>query len=469
MILTIDMGTTFYKFALFDRAGKLLETCRLAPPTTVPEPGRMELPADAFTRSIRRGIAELQNHFDDLNGVEAVSFSTQTNSFLLLDDDNHALTPIILWPDRRAKDDALDVDFIRRVDRPDFSAITGLPSIDFQFMPAKLLWLQKNCPEIWNRKKKICLIGDYLAFLFTGKFVTEAGVSGLTGLLDTHRCRWWPEMLELFGIEQDMLPEVFRAGADLGTITPTAAERFGLPDACRFVVGCLDQYAGAIGAGNIEPGMISETTGTVLATVRFAENYALQLGDSVLQGPAFREGCYWRMAFGGVSANYLQWYREQLAARPEFDRLIALAENIAPGAEGLRLNTSVEMSEIGKIFDGLSPQHGIGHQVRCILEAVAVSLKNQIWEISEGAMPSEVRCAGGAARSDLWLQLKADVLNVPTAATECPEPTSLGAAILAESALTNIDLRQIAHRWIRLKPPHIPDPRQCEEYRNLFG
>jgi xylulokinase len=103
------------------------------------------------------------------------------------------------------------------------------------------------------------------------------------------------------------------------------------------------------------------------------------------------------------------------------------------------------------------------------LEAVAVSLKNQIWEISEGAMPSEVRCAGGAARSDLWLQLKADVLNVPTAATECPEPTSLGAAILAESALTNIDLRQIAHRWIRLKPPHIPDPRQCEEYRNLFG
>jgi sugar (pentulose or hexulose) kinase len=429
----------------------------------------MELPADAFAETIRRGIAELRNTFGDQGGVEAISFSTQTNSFLLLDEDHRARTPIILWPDRRAKEDSLETDFSRCVDRPDFSTMTGLPSVDYQFMPAKLLWLRKNHPDIWSRTKKICLIGDYLAFLLTGKFVTEAGSSGLTGLLDIHRCRWWPEMLDQFGIENAMLHDVVRAGTSLGRIATSAAERFGLPVDCRFVVGCLDQYAGAIGVGNIGSEMISETTGTVLATVRFAENFASQLGKSVYQGPAFREGCYWRMAFGGVSANYLQWYREQSADQPEFDQLTALAEKIVPGAEGLRLNAGAEMSEIAKVFDGLKTQHEIGHHVRCILEAVAVALKKQIRELSAEGMPREVRCAGGAARSDLWLQIKADVLGIPTMATECPEPTSLGAAILAESALSNNDLCQIAEAWIHLKPPHIPDPRRVAEYQNVFG
>ncbi len=81
--------------------------------------------------------------------------------------------------------------------------------------------------------------------------------------------------------------------------------------------------------------MISETTGTVLATVRCADRFSAQLGPAVFQGPAFREGLYWRMAFGDVSANYLQWYRDQLPDRPDFEQLTALAEQIEPGADGL--------------------------------------------------------------------------------------------------------------------------------------
>ena len=142
--------------------------------------------------------------------------------------------------------------------------------------------------------------------------------------------------------------------------------------------------------------MISETTGTVLATVRCADRPAEQLIPAGLQGPAFREGLYWRMAFGEVSANYLEWFREQLPDRLYFDRLIALAESIEPGTEGLRLRTDVGLSSPKKVFDGFTDQHTRGHQVRCILEAVAGALGDQMAILSDGAR------RGKGSASDRW-------------------------------------------------------------------
>ncbi len=465
-ILAIDLGTTYFKITLFDRSGGLCGTCRLAPPAAETEAGRMELPADAFGDTITQGVAELRDRAGGgLADVEAVTFATQSNSFVLLDADNRPLTPIILWPDRRAA--GLDSEVRRRCETPEFSATTGIPQVSFQFMLAKLLWLQQDSPELWKRMNKVCLISDYLTFFLTGKYATEAGAAGLTGLVDIHRCRWWPEMLDRFALHEHQLPPVVRAGTDLGLIDPQAARRLGLPIACRFVVGCLDQYAGAIGAGNVEPGMISETTGTVLATVRCADHFSTQLSPAVFQGPAFRAGLYWRMAFGDVSANYLQWYRDQLPDRPDFDQLTALAAPIAPGADGLRLKTDVRLTEPEEVFEGLSTRHARGHAVRCIMEAVAYALGDQMAALSDGPLPEAIRCAGGAARSDLWLQIKADVLGVPTVATLCPEPTSLGAAALAEASLGVADVREIARQWVRLNPPHRPDPLQHQQYQSL--
>jgi xylulokinase len=465
-ILVVDLGTTYFKIALFDRQGRLCDSRRISPPVRVEQPGRMELPADAFREALIEGIGELRDCTPGgLADVEAVSFATQTNSFVLLDADNRPLTPIILWPDSRAAE--LETEVRRRCELQGFTATTGIPQLGGQFMAAKLLWMQRHAPETWQRTNRLALISDYFTLFFTGRHVTEAGAAGLTGLVDIHRCRWWPEMLAQFRLDPSLMPEVVRAGTDLGPLEPQTARRLGLPQSCRFVVGCLDQYAGAIGAGNVGPGMVSQTTGTVLATVLCSDQFAAQPDPTVFQGPAFREGLYWRMVFGGISANYLQWYRDQLPDRPEFELLSAAAEPIAPGADGLRLRTDAPPSDIEHVFVGMTPRHTRGHAVRCIMEAVAHALRDQIAELSPGAPPHEVRCAGGAARSDLWLQIKADVLGTATAATECPEPTSLGAAILAESALGGGDVPAIASRWVRLKSPHIPAPQRQQQYEAI--
>jgi len=465
-ILVVDLGTTYVKIVLFDRDGRLCNTYRLAPPVSDEKSGYMELHPDALEDVVAKGIAAIgERTRGGLADVEAVTFATQTNSFVLLDGGDHPLTPIVLWPDRRAID--LETEVCQRCEIPEFAATTGIPQVSCEFMLAKLLWLQQNCPDIWKQFGKLCLISDYLTLLLTGKHVTEAGAAGLTGLLNIHDCRWWPEMLARFEISERWLPEVVRAGKDLGPIEPKAAQRFGLPRACRFVVGCLDQYAGAIGAGNVEPGMTSETTGTVLATVQCVDRLSTDLGPTVYQGPAFREGLYWRMVFGSVSANYLHWYRDQLPDRPGFDQLTASAAQIEPGAGGLRLNTEVALTDPEAVFEGITTQHTSAHAICCIMEAVAGALADQVAALQPGSPPAEIRSVGGAARSDVWLQIKADMLGAAITATQCPEPTSLGAAVLAEASLDGTDVGKVARQWSRLKSPHRPDPRRHRLYQTL--
>ena len=173
------------------------------------------------------------------------------------------------------------------------------------------------------------------------------------------------------------------------------------------------------------------------------------------------------MAFGNVSANYLQWYRDQLPDRPEFDVLTALAAPVSPGAVGMRLRTNARLTNAEEVFDGMLADHTRGHAVRCIMEAVAHALGNQIAALSNGALPNTIRCAGGAARSDLWLQIKADMQDITTVATLRSEPTSLGAAILAEASLTEADVCEIARQWVQLEPPHPPNPQQHQRYQTL--
>ena len=297
----------------------------------------------------------------------------------------------------------------------------------------------------------------------------RGGAAALTGLIDIARLRWWPEILTRIGLDEGCLPTVVRAGTSLGAIPPAAAERFGLPQGCRFVVGCLDQYAGAIGAGNVVQGLVSETTGTVLATVSFARERGSDLGPSIFQGPSFCPGGYYRMTFGDLSANYLEWYRGLLPDRPDFQSLTAAAREVPPGADGVRIDSSRPPARPEDVFRGSTGQPTRGQAVRAILEAVAVALRDQVQAIACGTAATEIRSAGGAARSELWLEIKADVLGVPVRPMQCPEPTSLGAAILAEAALSGGNVAEIASQWVRLGARHLPTPGASDRYRAIYG
>ena len=453
-LLTLDLGTTFFKAALFDRSGTLVAVERIATPTESPRSGWQEIPDLNFERTVRELLGRLRSSSrDGFDDVAAVSFATQTNTFRLVGVDGRPWCPMVVWTDERAIGEPI-AEVVGKV--PGFAQRTGVPEINGQFLPAHLIQWSRTNPR-YNEVRKVSLISDVLTDWFTGQHVTEAGAAGLTGMVDIHRLQWIDEMLSLVKLPKDRFPRIERAGTDLGPIRPEVADEIGLPRTCRFVVGCLDQYAGAIGAGNVFPGGISETTGTVLATVRCADRFLDHSAPGVFQGPGVSaERCY-HMTFGSISANLLEAYRNALPDKPDYEQLTRLAERVPTGADGLRLRPDARPDRIDQAFDGPIARTR-GHEVRAILEGVAAALDQQIRTLcADDDRPKQIRSCGGAARSDLWLQIKANQTGVATTAIDCPEPTSLGAAMLAASALGWGSLESLAQSWVRPRRTFAPE------------
>lgn len=463
-ILTFDLGTTYFKAALFDESGRLTALSRVRTPLEFPQEGWCEMSADGFVDAVHNAAGQLRQQAPQAYAdVAGVGFATQANSFVLLDSAERALMPFIIWTDRRAGD--VEPDLLPLL--ANLRQTTGVPALSGEFSVAKLLWVAKYRPEVWNTARRMCYASDYLTFYLTGRHVTEAGMAALSGMVDVHKLQWWPTAMELVRPGNIAFPQVVRAGTEAGTILPGRAAELGLPSGCRMVVGCLDQYAGAIGAGNIQPGAISETTGTVLAAVRCSDRFEPDLPLTAYQGPAFDPGLYYQMTFGSISANLLEALRNHEAPQLDYPDLTAEAEKIPPGADGLRIKPDAHLLSAGRMFANLRPQHTLGHKVRAVLEGVAFALKDLVHQLSPSGVQGPIHSCGGAARSNFWLQIKADVLNVPFQAMTCPEPTSQGAALLAARALGWGSPAELSAQWSTARPPTLPDPQRHRVYQQL--
>lgn len=451
--LTFDLGTTLYKVALFDDDGRMLRVQRARPQINAPHAGRAEIDPTEFFRPLINATTMLRaTTGGEWSDVAAVSFASQANSFTCFGSSSvwsSAILPLILWTDQRASSLSpveVPTDFRRRTGMPRFGPALGL---------MKFLWLRKQEPERLAHATRFLFISDYLTMALTGVHGTEAGIAGLSGALDIRTLQWWDEMLARSEIPPIDMPEVSRAGTVLGSTDEFWRIKLGLAETCRFVVGCLDQYAGAIGTGTISPGAICETTGTVLAAVRCSDHLDDHPASSVFQGPGLDERHFWQMSFSSTSANLLEWYRNSLPDNPSFEELSRLA------GEARNPDLVIEPFEAGKTieqcFRHVQREHTRGEVARAIMRRVAESLKSQVADLSGGQFPSEIRSAGGAARSDGWLQIKADTLRTKFVAMECEEPTSLGAAMLAHHGVTGESLESIAQRWVRVRKTFVPE------------
>lgn len=466
-ILVIDLGTTYFKASIFDAAGEMKVLARTGTPYSSNTDGRREIDLRDFHDSIAGLVHELDVQCPGiLAQVSAVTFASQTNSFVLLGARDAPLTPIIVWNDQRANGDAFDAALSTL---SGLHYTTGVPALTHEFMVAKLLWCRNHIPDTVKNTKKLCLISDYFTLWLTGKHVTEAGAAALTGLVDIHSNQWWAEAIRHFQIDPEWLAEVARAGTGLGAILPERAELLGLPKDCRLIVGCLDQYAGAIGVGNVLPGGLAETTGTVLATVKCTDRIQDDAGPDIFQGPAFAPATYYQMVFGNTSANWLEDYRNTLPDKPSFSQLDKEAAEVPPGAEGFYLPPNTDPAVREAILAERARTHRRGHAVRGILESVSFALADQVALQCPEGTPAQIACAGGAARSRLWLQIKADVLNTTMVAGQSAEPASLGAAILAMHAVSGEPIPMLTEQWVKTDYTVSPDESRHRTYAALHA
>ncbi len=428
LLLGIDLGTSYFKLALFDRSLVLRGLGRIAVPTR--EDGdRRELDPEAFWQTLRTGLAQaLAAAGAQAADIRGLSWSSQANSFLLLDADQTPLTPLILWTDRRGT--TLPGPIRQLAERPDYVAVTGIgtgtgPNTAF----AKLLWFQAEEPGVWTRADRFLTISDYLAFSLTGTFQGDAGTASLLGGMDQQTLAWWPEALRAVNLDASRLSTPLRPGTRLGRVTAAGAARLGLPAGIPVAAGSLDHHAASLGAGLGNGADVSESTGTVLACIGLTDTYRPRAGICFL--PGLRPGTYAMLAFDNNGAGVLEWYQRTFAPNLTFRELDQLAESVPADCDGLVARPLPHLQPGLTGFDHRRDAHGPGHYARAIMTATTDKLGELLDRLSPERRPGAAVATGGGAHSPFWLNLKRERLGINIFPAACPEPACRGAALLA--------------------------------------
>lgn len=436
MFLTFDIGTTALKTALIAGDGRVvgLHTEEYTFSSDQPDTAEMN-PETYWGAAVSGARSVLLQSGADSSEVLAIGFSSQGQTFVPLDSKGRTLTPAIVWTDKRASEIAARWE-AEWLTKDDFRRISGYPWLPSELTVFKVAWLAEHSPEAHRAWKFLCL-PDYLIYRMTGETVTDHVTAQFSGFYDIVANRWEHRMLASAGISEGQLPEVMQSGSRVGALLPGAADELGVPAGVMVCLGANDQIAGAVGAGNVRPGLVSETTGTALA-VAATTNELLDDGH-VLVGRHAVADRFYALAFVNTSAVVLKWFRDICAPGEDYESFVSGVESISPGCDGLTVLPHFEgthwpvsaPSSRGAVA-GLCLGHGRAHIARAIMEACACELQDCVDLLrNAGVQPGSVRSLGGAARNALWLQMKADMLGIPVERPACPHAAPLGAAMLA--------------------------------------
>lgn len=491
LILAIDLGTTAVKAAVFDCGGGLKGQATVEYSLITPKPNWVEAGEDIHYASIHTAVHMLAKDAD-LSGVCAVGFSAQGETLFFVDEAGCPVRRPIIWMDTRAGEEAEDLR--ARFGNELCYQVTGQVSFEPCWPAAKVLWVRRHEPELFQRTARVLLIEDYMIARMTGRYVSEGSLLTSTEYWDIRTKRYWPEMLEAIGLTEEMLPEIMESGVPVGRILPDVADDLGISRDAVVCTGCLDQAAGALGVGNVRAGIFSENIGAALAvcvpTDRLIYDPARVMPVHYFAIP----DTYMLHTFttGGMA---LRWMRDvfcdtELAA----ERMTGLdayylmdleAGQIPPGAEGLlmlpHLNGSMapDMNADAKgVFFGFTLKHSKAHFIRALLESIGYILRRNLDALSAlGIHVDEIRSLGGGSKSRTWNQIKADILGVPVVTMDSKEAACLGAAILAGKAVGVFgDVESACSAMVHEKERFIPSPqhktaydRQYRRYQDLFS
>lgn len=447
LLLGIDAGTTSVKAGLFAPDGRCLGVERQEYQLDTPGVERAQLDPhlywQACVSTVREVLAKMNKSTDQ---VVALAVSSQGETLITLGAEGEPIYPAIVWLDNRAVTQA---QVLSKQFGGQAYEHTGIPEIIPTWPACKILWLRENEKEIFSQANRFLLVQDYLIYRLTGRFVTDGSIACTSLYFDIVRNAWWNEVLSFIGINTSQLPEIVTPGTNVGNIQANAAKELGISIRTIVVNGGMDQAVGAIGAGNYQPGIISETTGAALAI------------QVTITDPVVDERQLVPVYFHSVPGKYLlvpvcptggmalKWFRDQFGQgemeeskrtkTDSYDLLTSLAESVPPGSDGLVMLPhlmgafSPEVNPFARgAFVGFTLSHTRGHFVRATMEGVAFLLRRNLDFISEaGISIREVITTGGGSRSQLWNQIKANVCNLPVVTLKNEETALLGDAILA--------------------------------------
>ncbi len=414
--LGIDFGTTSVKSALYNENLQVLaSTCE---EYALKSAGDMvELEAEKYWQLLQNVLGRIQAPIDCL------AIDTQCETLILCDEEGNPLRDAIVWLDNRATEEAEMIQ--KHFGNRRIYEITGQPEVTATWPACKLLWVKRHEPEVWAKTKKIFLLEDYLLYKLTGRFVGEKTLQSSTIYFDIKKGCWWKEMLDYIGIKEEMLPALVES-----------AEYVGDYKGIKVITSAIDQIAGAIGAGVVKEGIISEMTGTTMVIYVPSKEMPPFKPDSIVPCHYCYDGNYCLLSWSPTAGMALKWFRDAFLKGMDFREIDQMAKEIPVGSGGVTFLPYLCGSTMPKYnprargsFTGITPEHTSAHFARAIMESIACMLKNNLDYLNVPV--EEIRIMGGGAKSPLWCEMKANLTGKKLITLKDQETACLGSAILA--------------------------------------
>ncbi len=446
-LLGLDVGTTSTRTVVIDENSKLVASSTSDYKLITPKPGWAEqIPDDWWIASIKTIKDVIEKSNISAEDIACVGLSGQMHGSVFLDNGGNVIRPAILWCDQRTFKQCETIYEIFGYDGfIKLSYNRALPG----FTAPKILWLEENEPENYKKVSKILLPKDYIRYKLSNTYATEVSDASGTILMDIPSRNWSEEILNGLHIKRPLLPDVFESDIISSKVSKEASNLTGLIEGTPIVGGGSDNAAGAVGSGIIRSGLISDSIGT--SGVVFAHV------DKPLYDPQGRVHSFchavpgkWHLTGVTLSAaGSLRWYfdtfgpaREIIKNFPDsegYDLLNRQAEKAPVGSDGLIFlpylsgeRTPYADPDARGVFFGISYLHSSDHFVRSVMEGVAFSQLDCLNLMRDLNVNSDkIVLFGGGAKSSIWRQIIADVLNSKTVTLNVEEGPAFGAAIIA--------------------------------------
>ncbi len=482
-LLGIDIGTSACKIAIFDKTGNVISTEHSDYKVYYPHPGWAEQNPEEWWTAVCFVVKKaLKKGNVNPKEIAGIGIDGQSWSAIAVDKEGNVLTNTPIWMDTRAQ--SICEELNERIGEDEIFALAG-NSLQPSYTTAKILWYQRNLPEVYAKTEKILQSNSYIAYKLTGVMTQDISQGYGLHCFNMRTGQWDEAMSEKIGIPMCLLPDIYPSHAVVGTVTERAAEECGLAVGTPVVAGGLDAACGTLGTGVLHPGETQEQGGQAggmsICTDRYQADSRLILGYHVVPGKWLLQG---GTTGGGGVMRWLERefgdYEKEKGKRQGKSSLELFnqeAEAIAPGSDGVVFlpymageRSPIWDPDAKGVFYGLDFSKTKGHFIRAAMEGVAYSLQHNL-KIAEqaGAEVNVLRSMGGSANSLLWTQIKSDITGKQIVVPSSDTATTLGAAILAGIGVGMYEsFEEAVEMTIKVKRSHTPNVENEEIYQKNY-
>lgn len=473
LFLAVDVGTGSVRAALVDPRGRILAIVAREHDQIVPEFGWAEQRPLDWWEGARASIAAVLDRIDGArNRVLAVCVCGQMHGLVLLDANGVLTRPTVpLWNDKRT------VDLVRRFegenDPESYLAESG--NTPTPAWPGfKLQWVRDNDPDAYARSAVAIMPKDYINYRLTGEIAMDTGDASCSFLMNPERRDWSSVMIERMELDGNKLPAIRNPLDIIGHVTKAAAQDTGLNAGTPVLVGGADFPVALLGSGACRPGVGSDSTGTGAIITVIAEKPLL---DPEISNVATIEGNWGPFVLLETGGDGMRWARRAFHDRAlSYDEIVARAATAPAGSDALFFLPFLTGERLGRHrnaraqFFGLGAAHGMEHLHRSILEGIAFAVARhiRIMEKASGKALERVIAAGGGARNELWLKIKASMFGIPILVPREPECGIVGCAAMAATATGRFGkVEDAAKTFVAYGKEILPDPSWAETYHRM--